>query len=601
MKKILFSALLLAALSATNAQVGINTDSPQAILDITGKNVTNPSNMDGLLIPRINTFPTLNPTVSQNSMLVYLTVATTSESPFGVNPSGFYYWNFSELKWVGIDTGRSDWSINGNRGTLDGTNFLGTVDNVPLNIRFNNEKAGRIDAERTFYGYRSGNSNFGEMNVGFGNEALYNNSTGSQNTALGSRALMSSTTSSANTAVGFESLYSESVSGENVAVGYQALRNNTTDSNTAIGYRSLFENTTGNSNTAVGREALRNTIGGSSNTAVGREALQLNTTGGNNTASGVQALRNNISGNDNVGIGPFSLYNNTIGSGNVASGINSLYQNTSGEGNTSIGKESMYNNRMGNSNVALGFASLYDNASGNENVAIGTEASRDNSSGSRNVAIGHDASRVNTTGNGNVAVGNFALLTNATGNNNTALGNAADVSAPDITNATALGNGAKVDISNKVRIGNQDVTSIEVQVGLSIASDRRFKDNIVPISLGLDFIDQLTPVEYVKKNDAENRKEWGLIAQDLKQVLKDNHYEGAAIISSDRSKEEYLSIRYDDLLAPIIKSIQELNARSRQTELLLKKVTDQQLVIKELTSRVEDLERRWSESMTKTK
>ncbi|MNY19713.1 hypothetical protein D3C86_1531590 [compost metagenome] len=261
----------------------------------------------------------------------------------------------------------------------------------------------------------------------------------------------------------------------------------------------------------------------------------------------------------------------------------------------------MYNNRVGNSNVALGFASLYDNINGNENVAIGPEASRDNRSGSRNVAIGHDASRTNTTGSSNVAVGNLSLTTNASGSNNTAIGNAADVTEPNITNATALGNGAKVGFSNRVRIGNQDVTSIEAQVGLSIASDRRFKDDITPISLGLDFIDQLQPVEYVKKNDAEKRKEWGLIAQDLKQILKDNQYSNAAIIISDHSKEDYLSIRYDDLIAPIMKSIQELSKSRQQTELLQKKITEQDQKINDLNTKLEALNKNLSELVSQSK
>ena len=39
----------------------------------------------------------------------------------------------------------SFWDIKGNGGTVDGTNFLGTTDNVVMNFRVNNQKAGRID------------------------------------------------------------------------------------------------------------------------------------------------------------------------------------------------------------------------------------------------------------------------------------------------------------------------------------------------------------------------------------------------------------------------------------------------------------------------
>lgn len=594
MKKILLSSIFLFTFSTIYAQIGINTTSPQAVLDVNGKNIADPSNKDGLLIPRIDNFPAENPSVLQNSMLVYLNNTTASTSPFGINLPGFYYWSFPQLKWIPLDGSRFSWAINGNSGTVDGINFLGSVDNVPLNFRINNESSGRIDINRTFLGYRSGQNNTGDFNLGLGDESLYLNIAGSGNTAVGSKAMRSNTSSSSNTAVGFESLYSNSAAGENVAMGYQSLRNNITDSNTAIGYQSLYQNTTGSSNTAIGRESLRNTVGGSANTAIGRETLKSNTEGSNNSAIGTQALFNNLTGNDNAANGAFALNQNTIGSGNSAFGINSLNQNVSGQGNTSVGKESMVNNRVGNSNVALGFASLYDNVNGNENVAIGPEAARDNSSGSRNVAVGHDASRTNTTGSENVAIGNLALLGNANGSNNTAIGSRADVSDPGITNATAIGYGAKVGFSNKVRIGNQDVTSIEAQVGLSIASDRRFKKNITPISLGLDFINKLQPVEYVKTNDPQKRKEWGLIAQDIKQILSDREYVNAAIITSDHSKNEYLSVRYDDLIAPIIKSIQELSSSLTQTEALRKTILEQEQKIKDLNARLEALEKKYS-------
>lgn len=594
MKRILLSAFSILGLCTISAQVGINTTTPQAVLDIVVKNPSDPSNLDGLLIPRIENFPVVDPTVAQNSMLVYLNAATPANSPFVINQPGFYYWSQQKTKWIALDNSASSWSVNGNNAIADGSYFIGTINNSPMNFRINNEKSGLLSANGTFFGYRSGNSDVGNYNVGFGDDALRLNTTGAQNTAVGSKSLQSNTTSFANTAIGFESLYSSTTAGENVAVGYQSLRNNITDSNTAIGFQSLYQNTTGSSNTAIGRGALRNTVAGSSNTAIGRESLEFNTSGGNNSAIGTQALRNNSTGSDNASSGAFSLYNNTVGSGNSAFGINALNQNISGESNTGIGKESMYNNKVGNSNVALGFASLYDNNSGNENVAVGPEASRDNNSGSRNVAIGHDASRTNTTGNENVAVGNLALLGNATGSHNTAVGNEADVTEPGITNATALGNGAKVGSSNTVRIGDQNVISIEAQVGLSTASDVRFKQDISPISLGLNFINQLRPVEYSKKNDAKMRKEWGLIAQEVVQVLDQNQYANAGIVASDMSKDNYLSIRYDDLIAPIIKSIQELSAAKEETKTLQKKIAAQETIINDLTAKLEDFEKKFN-------
>jgi hypothetical protein len=67
----------------------------------------------------------------------------------------------------------------------------------------------------------------------------------------------------------------------------------------------------------------------------------------------------------------------------------------------------------------------------------------------------------NTTGSNNTACGLNALLSNTTGSNNTGIGIGADVSARNLTNATAIGNGAIVNASNKIRLGNPDVTVIE--------------------------------------------------------------------------------------------------------------------------------------------
>ena len=87
------------------AQVGINTTNPEAQLDIKSSNQALPSNKDGLLIPKIDTFPATNPTAAQQGMLVYLT------TDVGINVAGFYYWNSPTTTWLpikGIDGGTLD-------------------------------------------------------------------------------------------------------------------------------------------------------------------------------------------------------------------------------------------------------------------------------------------------------------------------------------------------------------------------------------------------------------------------------------------------------------------------------------------------------------
>jgi hypothetical protein len=171
------------------------------------------------------------------------------------------------------------WSLLGSTGTIDGTNFIGSTDNVPFSIRVNNQKAGRIDPSlfNNFFGYQSGNSN----------------STGSRNSASGYRALYSNTSGSVNTANGNSSLYF----------------NTTGSENTANGNAALYFNTSGNYNSAFGDYALYSTNTGIMNTASGTSALRLNTSGSNNTANGYNSGSALTTGNNNTMIG------NTSGSG----------------------------------------------------------------------------------------------------------------------------------------------------------------------------------------------------------------------------------------------------------------------------------------------
>jgi hypothetical protein len=200
----------------------------------------------------------------------------------------------------------SGWGLTGNAGTVDGTNFIGTTDNIPFNIRVNNQKSGRIEPskENTFYGYQSGNSN----------------STGQQNTAIGNNALSVNTTSSGNT-----------------AIGDNALATNTGGRNTAVGLASLFFNSTGVENTALGIRSLMNSTTGDQNTAGGTYALYSSTTGSDNVAFGFSSLYNNIGGNTNTAVGYSSLYNNTSGNGNASFGNYALNNNVTGSSNTALG------------------------------------------------------------------------------------------------------------------------------------------------------------------------------------------------------------------------------------------------------------------------
>jgi hypothetical protein len=78
------------------SQVGINTSSPKAQLDIVSNSPDNPLVIDGLLIPRIQKFPEILPTKDQHGILVFL------NKTIGSQKSGFYYWNNDLQKWEAL-------------------------------------------------------------------------------------------------------------------------------------------------------------------------------------------------------------------------------------------------------------------------------------------------------------------------------------------------------------------------------------------------------------------------------------------------------------------------------------------------------------------
>jgi hypothetical protein len=413
------------------------------------------------------------------------------------------------------------WSRIGNTGTVDGTNFIGTTDNIPFTIRVNNQKAGRIDvstAGNTFYGYQSGNSNLGNnFNTGIGHNALFSNTTGYSNTASGAYALQSNTGGYINTASGIYALYSNSTGFGNTASGYQALSLNTT---------------------------------GSGNTASGVNALRSNTTGNDNTASGAGALSYNTTGNYNSASGTSALNYNTTGNYNSASGFAALYANTTGSVNTAIGKYSLFSNTTGYYNSASGSEALYSNTTGYENSANGYQALNVNTTGFRNTCLGASA---------NVSIGTF-------------------------TNATALGYGAIVNASNKVRIGNATVTSIQGQVAYTFPSDQRFKFNVQQNVPGLDFITRLNPVTYnfdTKKftefispnnksttdySESTNIRHTGFLAQDVEKICRQLGFDFDGLdIPKDAATQNY-GVAYSQFVMPLVQAVKELDAKNKELD-----------------------------------
>ncbi|MDX1407918.1 MAG: hypothetical protein R3330_07285, partial [Saprospiraceae bacterium] len=232
------------------------------------------------------------------------------------------------------------WLEGGNTGTVNGTDFIGTTDNVDLDIRTNNVVRTRITTKGQIEVLNTGQSVF--LGEGAGaNDDLTNN----ESTFLGYQAGMNNMTGQGNTATGWKSM----------------LSNTTGNWNTAYGAGSLNKNTTGTSNTAIGTDAMVSNTTGSGNTGVGLEALEDNSTGDNNTGVGNRVLWNNTTGDNNTAVGVTALSTNTTGYANSALGVNALLFNTTGYYNVALGHEAMFANQTGHSNTAVGRNSLSSN------------------------------------------------------------------------------------------------------------------------------------------------------------------------------------------------------------------------------------------------
>jgi hypothetical protein len=114
--------------------------------------------------------------------------------------------------------------------------------------------------------------------------------------------------------------------------------------------------------------------------------------------------------------------------------------------------------------------------------------------------------------------------------------------------------------SYQVRVGSTAITYAGVQVAWTITSDKRWKSDIKNSNLGLSFISKLNPVSYFRTNDESKKTEYGFIAQEVEEALKESGAEKTGMINIDDAGK--YELRYNDLLAPMVKAIQELNSEN---------------------------------------
>ncbi len=293
--------------------VGIGTTAPNTSLDVNGaiaarlttaaaaNAITIPDNVSFFKITSLggvqtNACSVANPKQGQILTIVNVDGQAATFAGFTIpatNGIAKFVYDSNSSTWRNIANstwGSGGWLTTGNSG-LGASNFLGTIDDVDLKFKVNNQNAGIITSFSGFlystaFGYWALNSNVsGQYNAAFGYQSLGSALSGS-NTAIGANSLATLTRATQNVAIGAETMAAGMgyVNGgfafatDNIAIGYAAMMT-TNPTNSSNGYRNI----------GIGTDALRNNTTGSYNLGIGYQAGYSNSTGNGNICIGYQA------------------------------------------------------------------------------------------------------------------------------------------------------------------------------------------------------------------------------------------------------------------------------------------------------------------------
>lgn len=251
------------------AQVGVNTTTPKATLDVQIKNGSASSDPEGIIAPRIKLSDLKSRDSAyqneQTGAIVYVTETsggTTPKTARIITP-GYYYFDGSQ--WSAFSSGTEIW------------NEVGTT-----NPSGSNKTNSYLNA-KVVIGDKPSNNSFNPSTDL--SPADVNDGT-AQLTVIGQDAVINGIT------VGTGKTQGTGLWSTNTALGLSTLSKNTADDNTALGKWALAENVTGEKNTAIGSNA--NNINGPDNifhktVAVGNDT-KANKDGAIAIGSGTEAL-----------------------------------------------------------------------------------------------------------------------------------------------------------------------------------------------------------------------------------------------------------------------------------------------------------------------
>jgi trimeric autotransporter adhesin len=459
-----------------------------------------------------------------------------------------------------------------------------------------------------------GSGTTGSGNVALGMAALSAITTSGDNTAIG-RDAGTAATGSNNTFVGSGAGDAQTSGNNNIILGYNADGSSTTVSNeitlgnTAVtkfripGINFVIKDTTATEDyvltvDASGEAGWEAAGGGGATDIDGLSDALTNSSGGTiglgtgalvnddgsankNTALGYNALNTLTTGYETVAVGYQAGKDITTAYGTVSIGSNAGYQITTGNDNISIGNLSGGSTTTGNFNVNIGSAAGFMNVTNVSNTNIGDNAGHkttaDNcvavgryanfgGTGTFNTAVGKDAMFATGSKNHNTAIGGRALWSSTTATFNSTLGYNAGDALTTGTNNTIIGNGSDASsatVSNEITLGNASIATLRCQVtSITALSDRRDKKDIVPLELGLDFVNSLNPVKFTwntRDGAKVGQQEAGFIAQELDEAQVAAGAETYLDIVLKENLDK-LEAAPGKLIPVLVKAIQDLSA-----------------------------------------
>ena len=173
----------------------------------------------------------------------------------------------------------------------------------------------------------------------------------------------------------------------------------------------------------------------------------------------------------------------------------------------------MTNTSSGDDNTGMGYNALQANTTGTKNVALGSQALEYVATGTNNVALGYEAGSAYTSNESN----NIVIGSNGVAGDGSVANHGVIRIGTVGSQTTCFIQGIYGQVTTPT--GSQVFVESNGQLG-TVVSSRRFKENIAPMSEeSVNALCALEPVAFSYKSDTEHKKQFGLIAEQVEEVL----------------------------------------------------------------------------------